>query len=75
MNHLRKQEEFFEGKRKRHYKNKPHIVKSAVEIPNLNITYQIKEKQRKKQQKNIKDIMIMMMMLMIMMMMMILMMT
>ena len=36
----------------------PHTVK-AVAVPNLNITYRRKEKQRNKQQKNIKDIMTM----------------
>ena len=35
-------------------KNKPHIVKEAVEIPNLNITYQKKRKTKKKTAKTYK---------------------
>ena len=34
-------------------KSEPHIVK-AVAVPNLNITYRRKEKQRKKRQKTYK---------------------
>ena len=50
-------------------KNKPHIEKAAVEMPNLDIKYQEKEIKRKKQQKNIKDVMIMMIMMMMILMM------
>ena len=35
-------------------KNKPHIMKAAVEIPNLNITYQKKRKAKKKTTKKYK---------------------
>ena len=41
---------FLKEKEKGITKNKPHIVKAAVEIPNLNIMCQKKEKQRKKEQ-------------------------
>ena len=55
INHYRKQQEFFEGgKKKGTMKNKLHIVR-AVAVPNLNT----KEK-KKKRQKTIKDIMTMM---------------
>ena len=57
-------------KEKGFQKNKPHIVKATVEIPNLDIKYQKKKKRkRKKQQKNIKDVMIMMIMMMMILMM------
>ena len=56
-------------KEKGFQKNKPHIVKATVEIPNLDIKYQKKKRKRKKQQKNIKDVMIMMIMMMMILMM------
>ena len=56
-------------KEKGFQKNKPHIVKATVEIPNLDIEYQKKKRKRKKQQKNIKDVMIMMIMMMMILMM------
>ena len=52
-----------EEKEKDITKNKAHIVEDALDTLNLNISYQTKEKQRKKQQKNINDIMMMKMML------------
>ena len=59
INHHRKQKKFFEVEKENDTMIKqPHTVK-AVAVPNLNITYRKKEKQRNKQQKNIKDIMTM----------------
>ena len=48
-------------------KNKPHIVKAAVEILNLDVKYQKKRKKKKETTKNIKDTTIMMMMMILMM--------
>ena len=63
INHNRKQQEFFEGKRKRHYKKQVTYSESSSGDTESEYYEPKKRKAKIKTTKNVKDIMIMMMMM------------